>query len=76
MIDWFNFALYALRSLVNTFFSLDLGLGFSLGDFEISLLVIALVATALVIKTGSFASVSRSYYSNGYKEKLRGNKRD
>lgn len=60
MAAWFNFALYALKKIVSTVFNLDLGLGFSLGDFEIACLVIGMIATALIIKTGSFASISRS----------------
>lgn len=56
MADWFNFAIYAVQRIVTTVFSLDLGLGFSLGDFEVALLLIGLVATALVIKTGSSLS--------------------
>lgn len=56
MTDWFNFALYALQELVTTVFSLDLGIGFSLGDFEVALLLIGLIATALVVKTGSSLS--------------------
>lgn len=53
MTDWFNFALYALQQLVSTLFQLDNGLGFTLGDIEIALLVIGIVATALVVKIGS-----------------------
>lgn len=56
MADWFNFALYSLQKLVTTVFSLDLGLGFSLGDFDVALLLIGLIATALVVKTGSSLS--------------------
>lgn len=56
MSEWFDFALYALQKLVETVFSLDLGMGFSLGDFDVALLLIGLVATALVVKTGSFLS--------------------
>lgn len=56
MADWFNFALYAIQEIVTTLFSLDLGLGFSLGDLEVALLLIGLVATALVVKTGSSLS--------------------
>lgn len=56
MADWFNFFLYAIQKLVTTVFSLDLGIGFSLGDFEVALLLIGLVATALIVKTGSSLS--------------------
>lgn len=56
MADWFNFALYSLQQIVQMVFSLDLGLGFSLGDFEVALLLIGLIATALIIKTGSSLS--------------------
>lgn len=56
MVAWFEFAIYVLQQLVSTVFSLDLGLGFSLGDLEVALLVIGIVATALVVKTGSAAS--------------------
>lgn len=64
MAAWFNFALYALKTIVSTVFNLDLGLGFSLGDFEIACLVIGMIATALIIKTGSFASVNRDIGHN------------
>lgn len=60
MADWFNFALYALQQIVNTVFNLDLGLGFTLGDFEVACLVIGLIATALIIKTGSSVQVSHT----------------
>ena len=50
MTAWFQFALDALVSLVSTVFSLDLGLGFSLGDIEIAFLLIGLVAVAFVAK--------------------------
>lgn len=55
MADWFNFSLYALQQIVSKVFSLNLGLGFTLGDFEVACLVIGMIATALIIKTGSFA---------------------
>lgn len=50
MADWFNFALYALSEIVSTVFDLDLGLGFTLGDFEVALLLIGVVAVALIVK--------------------------
>lgn len=56
MAEWFNFALYALQQIVSMVFNLDLGIGFSLGDFEIALLLIGVIATALVVKIGSAAS--------------------
>lgn len=56
MAAWFQFALDALHQIVLMVFNLDLGLGFSLGDFEVALLLIGIVASALVIKFGSFAS--------------------
>ena len=56
MADWFEFALYALQHTVETVFGLDLGLGFSLGDVEVALLIIGIVATALVVRIGSAAS--------------------
>lgn len=56
MAAWFEFAIYVLQQLVSTVFSLDLGLGFTLGDLEVALLVIGIVATALIVKTGSAAS--------------------
>lgn len=56
MAGWFQFALDALHQIVLMVFNLDLGLGFSLGDFEVALLLIGIVASALVIKFGSFAS--------------------
>lgn len=61
MVDWFNFALYALQQLVSMMFGLDLGLNFSLGDFEVALLVIGMIATALIIKTGSSVQVSHTH---------------
>lgn len=56
MVAWFEFAIYVLQQLVSTVFSLDTGLGFSLGDLEVALLVIGIVATALIVKTGSSLS--------------------
>lgn len=50
LADWFNFALYALSQIVTTVFQLDLGLGFSLGDFEVALMIIGLIASAFVIR--------------------------
>ena len=50
MSAWFDFFLYAIRKCVTTVFSLDVGLGFSLGDLEVALLLIGIVAVALVIK--------------------------
>lgn len=50
MTDWFNFFLYAIQKIVTTVFSLDLGLGFSLGDFEVALLLIGIVSVALIVK--------------------------
>lgn len=59
MAAWFEFALYALKSLVSMVFSLDLGdLGFSFGDFHIAVLVISIVAVALIVKVGHFRSSS------------------
>lgn len=56
MAAWFDFALYALQKIVTTVFQLDIGLGFTLGDFEVALLLIGLVGTALIVKTGSALS--------------------
>lgn len=58
MMEWFNFALYAIQQIVAKVFILDLGLGFSLGDLDIALLLIGIVAGALIIK-------SRNIYSAG-----------
>lgn len=69
MAAWFEFAIYVLQQLVSTVFSLDLGLGFSLGDLEVALLVIGIVATALVVKTGSAAS-SEVLNAKRYTEKV------
>lgn len=71
MSEWFNFALYALKEIVKTVFNLDVGLGFSLGDFEIACLVIGLVATALIVKTGSFATFHTHDVSKSHFERLR-----
>lgn len=56
MTEWFNFALYSLQKLVETVFDLDVGLGFSLGDLEVALLLIGVIASALIVRIGSFAS--------------------
>lgn len=69
MSDWFNFALYTLQKLVETVFDLDVGLGFSLGDLEVALLLIGIIATALVVKIGSFAS-SEVMGAKSYTERL------
>lgn len=53
MIAWFNAYLEMLVMLVNKVFSLDLGIGFSLGDIEIALMIIGIVASALVLKVQS-----------------------
>lgn len=53
MLDWFNFALYALQQLVALVFQIDLGVGFTLGDLEIALMVIGIVASALIVKSRS-----------------------
>lgn len=55
MIQWFSFYLDMIRQLVTLVFSLETGLGFSLGDFEVSLFLICLIGTALIIKVGSSA---------------------
>lgn len=56
MTEWFNFALYTLQKLIETVFNLDVGLGFSLGDLEVALLLIGVIAAALVVRIGSFSS--------------------
>lgn len=56
MADWFNFGLYTIQKLVETVFSLDTGLGFSMGDIEVALLLIGVIAAALVVRIGSFSS--------------------
>lgn len=56
MTDWFEFAITALQQIVSMVFDLDLGLGFTLGDFEVALLLIGVIATALVVKIGSQAN--------------------
>lgn len=55
MVDWVSFFLYSIQKVVSTLFSLDTGVGFSLGDLQLSLLIIGLVASALVIRSGSAA---------------------
>lgn len=70
MADWFNFSLYALQQIVTKVFSLDLGLGFTLGDFEVACLVIGLIATALIVKTGSFVSFNAHDFSRKNFERL------
>lgn len=69
MLEWFEFSLFALQKLVEMVFNLDLGLGFSLGDFDVALLLIGIVATALIVKTGSAASTEVSG-AKSYTEKL------
>lgn len=51
MLDWFNFSIYALQRLVGLIFNIDLGIGFSLGDLEVALMVIGIVASALIVKS-------------------------
>lgn len=70
MADWFNFSLYALQQIVSKVFSLNLGLGFTLGDFEVACLVIGMIATALIIKTGSFASFETHDISKKHFERI------
>lgn len=53
---WFQFMLYALSEIVTTIFSLDTGLGFSMGDIQVALILIGIVATAFIIRTGSAVS--------------------
>lgn len=52
MVDWANFFLYMISSAVTTLFGLDLGVGFSLGDAEIALFVISLIASGFIIRVG------------------------
>lgn len=52
MTDWANFFLYMISSAVSTLFGLDLGVGFSLGDAEVALFVIGLIASGFVIRVG------------------------
>lgn len=52
MADWSNFFLYMISEGVKTLFNLDLGVGFSLGDAEVSLFVIGLIASGFIIKIG------------------------
>ena len=52
MSDWANFFLYMISSAVSTLFGLDLGVGFSLGDAEVALFVIGLIASGFVIRVG------------------------
>lgn len=70
MADWFNFALYALRQIVSKVFTMDLGLGFTLGDFDVACLVIGLVGTALLVKTGSFVTFETHDYSKKHFERV------
>lgn len=70
--SWFQFLIYAISEIVTMVFSLDTGLGFSLGDVDVALLLIGIVATAFVVKTGSALS---SEVSAGIRE-VRSNKED
>lgn len=56
MSEWFNFALYAIQQIVTKIFTLDLGLGFSLGDLDVALLLIGIVAGALIVKSRNIHS--------------------
>lgn len=71
MADWFNFALYTLRQIVSKVFAMDLGLGFTLGDFEVACLVIGMVGTALIVKTGSFVTFDTIDFSKKHFKKVR-----
>lgn len=75
MTEWFNFSLYALQQIVTKVFSLNLGLGFTLGDFEVACLVIGMIATALIVKTGSFASFDAHDLSKRHFERIRKGKK-
>lgn len=50
MADWANFFLYMISQTVQMLFRLDLGNGFTLGDVEVALMIIGLVASAFVIR--------------------------
>lgn len=50
MAAWFSFILEAVGTLVNTVFSLQLGLGFSLGDLMLALMVLTLISSAFLIR--------------------------
>lgn len=53
MAAWFEFFLYALRETVALYFSLDLGLGFSLGDFLVGCLVLVVVSSLIIRSTSN-----------------------
>lgn len=65
MLDWANFFLYMISSAVSTLFNLDLGVGFSLGDAEVALFVIGIIASGFIVKLGSgFASAYSNHARN------------
>lgn len=51
MSYWFEFFLYAVKSLVLMFFDWDLGIGFSVGDLILACAVIGIVVSALIVKS-------------------------
>lgn len=60
MTEWFEFSLYAIKKIVSMVFDLDIGIGFSLGDLEIALLLIGVIASALVVKVSHVLKRSES----------------
>lgn len=72
MSDWFNFLFYAIQRFVATLGALDLGVGFSLLDIDVALLVIGVVGSALVIRATASAfhvSGSAGTYANFKRQK-------
>lgn len=50
MSAFFDFVIYAVSSIVTLLFSLSLGLGFSVGDLIVALMVISVIGSALVLR--------------------------
>lgn len=62
MADWANFFLYMISQTVQMFFRLDLGNGFTLGDVEVALMIIGLVASAFVIRIATRGIMAHDGY--------------
>lgn len=50
MNDFFEFVLYVVQQLVQFLFALNLGLGFSVGDLIVALMVTSVIGSALVLR--------------------------
>ena len=50
MSDFLDFIIYSIQSIVNLLFSLSLGLGFTIGDLLVALLVTSVIGSALILR--------------------------